>query len=158
MRLVFIFRQLLHANIGICNALHSNPAFRKTPTEQGLDFARARGFGVLSANAADGPVMAQVPFLLAANSTHADLHLGRSNAIIVQGLAAKAVMAVSRPDADIVLDWYGVADQVPTSNKVAVHLRGELTPLPFEELELHLNALSDEFEARLAPKAIWKAA
>ena len=158
MRLVFIFRQLLHANIGICNAVHSNPAFRKTPTEQSLDFACARGFGVRSANAADGPVMAHAPFLLAANSTHTDLHLARSNAIIAQGNGAKAVLAVSGPDADISPDWYGAADQVSTSNKVAVHRQGELTPLPLEALDLHLNALSDEFEARLAPKPIWKPA
>ena len=138
--------------------MHANPAFRKTPTEQNLDFARARGLGRLSVNGADGPVTAHVPFLLAANGTHADLHLARSNAIFAPRLPCRAVLAVSGPDAYISPDWYGVADQVPTWNDVAVHLRGELTPLPFEALEPHSNALSDDFEARLAPKPIWNTA
>jgi transcriptional regulator len=51
-----------------------------------------------------------------------------------------------------------VADQVPTWNYIAVHLRGELVPLPPEALEPHLNALADAFEARLLPKPIWKTA
>ena len=138
--------------------MHANPAFRKTPTEQNLDFARARGLGRLSVNGADGPVTAHVPFLLAANGTHADLHLARSNTIVAPRLPCRAVLAVSGPDAYISPDWYGVADQVPTWNDVAVHLRGELTPLPFEALEPHSNALSDDFEARLAPKPIWNTA
>ena len=136
--------------------MHPNPAFRKTATEQNLEFARARGFGTLSVNGADGPIMAHVPFLLSADGTHADLHLARSNAVIAGGLPARAVLAVVGPDAYVSPDWYGVTDQVPTWNYVAVHLRGDLIPLPPEALEPHVNALSDEFEARLAPKPVWR--
>ena len=138
--------------------MHPNPAFRKTPTEQNLDFARARGFGMLTVNGAGGPVLAHVPFLLSDDGSHADLHLARSNGVIAAGVPAKAVLAVVGPDAYVSPDWYGVADQVPTWNYIAVHLRGELTPLPREALEPHLNAVSDWFEARLAPKPIWKTA
>jgi transcriptional regulator len=138
--------------------MHPNPAFRQTPAEQNLAFARARGFGTLSVNGADGPVLAHVPFLLAADGSHADLHLARSNGVIAAGLPAKAVLAVMGPDAYVSPDWYGHADQVPTWNYIAVHLRGELLPLPPEALEPHLNALSDSFEARLAPKPVWKTA
>jgi predicted FMN-binding regulatory protein PaiB len=133
-------------------AMHPNPAFRKTSTERNLDFARARGFGVLSVNGADGPVMAHVPFLLSPDGGHADLHLARSNAIFAAGLPAKAVLAVVGPDAYVSPDWYGMADQVPTWNYIAVHLRGALVAMPPETLGPHVNALSDEFEARLAPK------
>jgi transcriptional regulator len=138
--------------------MHPNPAFRKTPLAQNLAFARDRGFGVLSVNGGDGPVMAHVPFLLSDDGTDADLHLARSNGIIAAGLPARAVLAVVGPDAYVSPDWYGMADQVPTWNYIAVHLRGELIPLPAEALEPHLNALADSFEARLLPKPIWKTA
>jgi transcriptional regulator len=136
--------------------LHPNPAFRKTAADRNLAFARARGFGVLSVNGPDGPLMAHVPFLLSDDGTAADLHLARSNAVIAAGLPAQAVLAVMGPDAYISPDWYGVEDQVPTWNYIAVHLRGTLVQLPDDAMDGHVNALSDTFEARLAPKPIWK--
>jgi transcriptional regulator len=136
--------------------LHPNPAFRKTAADRNLAFARARGFGVLSVNGPDGPLMAHVPFLLSDDGTTADLHLARSNAVIAAGLPAQAVLAVMGPDAYISPDWYGVEDQVPTWNYIAVHLRGTLVQLPDDAMDGHVNALSDTFEARLAPKPVWK--
>ncbi len=135
--------------------MHPNPAFRKTPAQDNLDFARTRGFGTLCVNGEHGPVLAHVPFLLAADGATADLHLARSNALIQNGLPAAAVLAVQGDDAYISPDWYGIADQVPTWNYIAVHLRGTLSPLPPEALEPHLNALSDHFESALLPKPIW---
>lgn len=136
--------------------MHPNPAFRKTAADRNLAFARARGFGVLSVNGPDGPLMAHVPFLLSDDGTTADLHLARSNAVIAAGLPALAVLAVMGPDAYISPDWYGVEDQVPTWNYIAVHLRGTLVQLPDDAMDGHVNALSDTFEARLAPKPVWK--
>ncbi len=136
--------------------MHPNPAFRKTAADRNLAFARARGFGVLSVNGPDGPLMAHVPFLLSDDGTMADLHLARSNAVIAAGLPAQAILAVIGPDAYISPDWYGVADQVPTWNYIAVHLRGTLVQLPDDAMDGHVNALSDRFEARLAPKPVWK--
>jgi len=136
--------------------MHPNPAFRKTAADQNLAFARARGFGVLSVNGPAGPLMAHVPFLLSDDGATADLHLARSNAVIAAGLPAQAVLAVMGPDAYISPDWYGVPDQVPTWNYIAVHLRGTLVQLHDDAMDGHVNALSDTFEARLAPKPIWK--
>lgn len=136
--------------------MHPNPAFRKTSTLHNLDFARQRGFGVLSVNGAEGPVLAHVPFDLSQDGSFADLHLARSNAIIAQGLPARAVLAVIGPDAYVSPDWYGVPDQVPTWNYIAVHLRGELVQLPDDAMAPHVNALSDRFETALAPKPVWK--
>ena len=136
--------------------MHPNPAFRKTAADRNLAFARARGFGVLSVNGPDGPLMAHVPFLLSDDGTTADLHLARSNAVIAAGLPAQAVLAVMGPDAYISPDWYGVDDQVPTWNYIAVHLRGTLVQLPDDAMDGHVNAMSDTFEARLAPKPVWK--
>ena len=136
--------------------MHPNPAFRKTAADHNLAFARARGFGVLSVNGPAGPLMAHVPFLLSQDGTAADLHLARSNAVIAAGLPAQAVLAVMGPDAYISPDWYGVPDQVPTWNYIAVHLRGTLVQLPDDAMDGHVNALSDTFETRLAPKPTWK--
>ncbi len=135
--------------------MHPNPAFRQTPAGDNLAFARSRGFGILSVNGTDGPVAAHLPFLLADDGSQADLHLARSNPIARAALPAPALIAVSGPDAYISPDWYGLPDQVPTWNYVAVHLRGTLHPMPPETLRPHADALSARFEADLAPKPPW---
>ncbi len=142
--------------------MHPNPAFRQSPADQNLAFARARGFGTLVVNGPDGPLAAHVPFHLSDDSATADLHLARSNAIVRAGLPAPALLAVSGPDAYVSPDWYGphaeVPDQVPTWNYVAVHLRGVLEPLPEDALRPHVDALSAEHEQRIAGKAPWTSA
>ncbi len=138
--------------------MHPNPAFRKQTNAQNLNFARDRGFGALCVNGPDGPILAHIPFEVSPDGVHLTFHLARSNAIIQNGLPAMGVMAVMGPDAYISPDWYGAADQVPTWNYIAVHLRGMIAPLPSDDLAPHLDAVSDAFEARLAPKPIWKTA
>ncbi len=137
--------------------MHPNPAFRSTPLEDNLAFARARGFGILSVNGADGPLAAHVPFLLSPDASFAELHLARSNPIARACAAGlPALIAISGPDAYISPDWYGAEDQVPTWNYIAVHLRGVLSPLPESALHGHVDALSAEHENRLLPKAPWQ--
>lgn len=142
--------------------MHPNPAFRQTPREQNLAFARARGFGILSINGPEGPLAAHVPFLLNADASFAELHLARSNPIARASLPAPALIAVSGPDAYISPDWYGpheqVPDQVPTWNYVAVHLRGDLEPLPEDAMRAHVDALSAEHESRIEGKRPWTSA
>lgn len=106
-------------------------------------------------NGAQGPLAAHVPFLVSPDGTAAELHLARSNAIARAALPAPALIAVSGPDAYISPDWYGIEDQVPTWNYVAVHLRGTLAPLPLDRLRDHADALSARFEAGLLPKTPW---
>ena len=65
-------------------------------------------------------------------------------------------MIISGQDGYSSPDWYGIEQQVPTWNYLAVHLQGALQPLPDAELRPLLGELSDEFERRLAPKPIWK--
>ncbi|MES2916460.1 MAG: FMN-binding negative transcriptional regulator [Pseudomonadota bacterium] len=142
--------------------MHPNPAFRQSPRDQNLAFARARGFGLLSVNGPNGPLAAHIPFLLNADASFADLHLARSNPIARAGLPVPALLAVAGPDAYISPDWYGphdqVPDQVPTWNYVAVHLRGILEPLPEDALRPHVDALSAEHETRIAGKRPWTSA
>ena len=142
--------------------MHPNPAFRAAPQDLRLDFARARGFGMLvvggEASDEGGPLCAHVPFLVSPDGGHVEAHLARSNPIL-RALAAPrpALLAVTGPDGYVSPDWYGMADQVPTWNYVAVHLRGALERLPDEALRPHLDRLSAAFEGRL-PKAPWTTA
>lgn len=137
--------------------MHPNPAFRQTPEARALEIARGRGFGVLCVNGEGGPLAAHVPFEIDAAASAVTLHLARSNPIARAGLPAAAVLIVSGPDAYVSPDWYGLPDQVPTWNYVAVHLRGRLHPLPAEALRPHLDRVSARFEGQLKPKRPWTA-
>lgn len=136
--------------------MHPNPAFRQTPQPEMLDFARARGFGILVLAGGEVPWLAHVPFVLSADGAAAEFHLARSNPI-VRAPEGPAVLAISGPDGYVSPDWYGAEDQVPTWNYIAVHLRGRLERLPDAALPGHLDRLSEEFETRLLPKKPWTA-
>jgi len=80
----------------------------------------------------------------------------RSNPIVralTEPRAAK--IAVAGPDGYVSPDWYGVEDQVPTWNYVAVHLTGELELRPHDELQGLLDRQSAFYEQRLLPKPPW---
>lgn len=137
--------------------MHPNPAFRGTAIDKNLAFARERGFGTLALSAVDGaPLLSHVPFLISEAGDYADLHLVRSNPMVrVAKSAVPARLAVTGPDSYVSPDWYGVVDQVPTWNYVAVHLTGRLEPLSGEALPDLLDRLSAQFEAHLTPKRPW---
>jgi len=141
--------------------MHPNPAYRFKSADENLDFARERGFGVLALAGPEGPLASHVPFVMDQTGSAFDAHVVRSNPIrLALADAAEdglpALMVVSGPDAYISPDWYGIEDQVPTWNYVAVHLFGRLRLLPEGDLRGHLEALSDCFESRLAPKPEWR--
>lgn len=138
--------------------MHPNPAFHTASHDQNLTFARARGFGQLAINGSFGPLAAHVPFVIDDAGESAYLHLLRSNPILnALDQPVPALLAVTGPDGYMSPDWYGVPDQVPTWNYVAVHLRGALERLPDTRLSEVLDRLSASFEARLAPKTPWTA-
>lgn len=138
--------------------MHPNPAFRAETRARNLGYARDRGFGALSVNADPAPLIAHVPFVLDDDGSFADLHLVRSNPISREVTGPMpAVIAVTGPDGYISPDWYDAADQVPTWNYVAVHLRGTLVPLEAGDLRGALDRLSAHFEAQLLPKPPWTA-
>ena len=136
--------------------MHPNPAFRTVSDDVTLAFVRSRAFGVLAVNAEAGPLLSHVPFLLAEDAASADLHLVRSNPIARMD-GVPAVIAVSGPDGYVSPDWYGVEDQVPTWNYVAVHLRGRLERLGDGVMRDMLDRQSAGYEARLQPKRPWTA-
>ena len=136
--------------------MHPNPIYHDADTAKNIAYARERGFGVLVANAEAGPLMSHVPFLLNDAGDIADLHLVRSNPI-ARALAepVKVKLAVVGGDTYISPDWYGVDDQVPTWNYVAVHLTGVLELRPADELLDLLDRQSAAYEGRLLPKKPW---
>ena len=138
--------------------MHPNPAFRQATAAYNLEFARARGFGILAVCSPEGPLMSHIPFLLNADGTQVEFHLVRSNPIarLLTG-PLKARLAIEGPHSYVSPDWYGVEDQVPTWNYVAVHLVGEVMLQPQEGMRDLLDRQSAEFEARLAPKPEWRA-
>ena len=138
--------------------MHPNPAFRAEDRARHVEFARSRGFGVLALSVDGPPLISHVPFLLSEDGAVGELHLVRSNPI-VRALAnpKEARIAVQGPDGYVSPDWYGVADQVPTWNYVAVHLTGRLELQPQDRLRDLLDRQSAFFEERLQPKPPWRA-
>ena len=137
--------------------MHPNPAFRKESRERNIEFARQRSFGVLAVSTVDGPLLSHIPFQLAPDGSRLEAHIVLSNPI-ARALAnpLRAVMAVSGGDCYVSPDWYGIDNQVPTWNYVAVHLRGTLSALNPDALHGVLERLSANMEQRLADKAPWK--
>ncbi|MGK7753370.1 MULTISPECIES: FMN-binding negative transcriptional regulator [unclassified Roseovarius] len=136
--------------------MHPNPIFRQTPDARNIAFARAQGFGVLAVASEGAPLMSHIPFLLSENGEVAEFHLVRSNPI-ARALSAPlhARIAVVGPYSYVSPDWYGVEDQVPTWNYVAVHLVGEVELRPQDEMRDLLDRQSAQFEEQLLPKAPW---
>ena len=134
--------------------MHPNPAFRGTAEADAMAFALSRGFGTLTVNGGEAPLLAHVPFCAAGGAL--ECHLVRSNPVL-RTLPARAILVVTGPDGYVSPDWYGIADQVPTWNYVAVHVEGRAEALPADALRGHLDRLSAAFESRL-DKAPWTAA
>lgn len=138
--------------------MHPNPSFHTATEAQNLAFTRTRGFGQIGINGSYGPLVSHVPFVIEEAGDAVLLHLVRSNPILAAlDQPLPALLAVSGPDGYVSPDWYGVPDQVPTWNYVAVHLRGSLERLPDTRLGEVFDRLTDDFERRLAPKPPWRA-
>lgn len=140
--------------------MHPNPVFHSQEAFHNIAYARERAFGVLAVANDDernpGPLLSHVPFLLDADGRNIWLHLVRSNPIArALKKPCAATIAVSGPDSYISPDWYGIIDQVPTWNYVAVHLTGMLELRPQDELQAILDRQTAHFENSLTPKAPW---
>ena len=136
--------------------MHPNPAFRGASQADNLKFAADKGFGILAVADADGmPLMAHLPFYIDGEDLF--FHMVRSNPIARSLKTARPTkIAVSGTHSYLSPDWYGVDDQVPTWNYVAVHLSGQAEVLAQDQLRGVIDRLSDTFEERLEPKPIWK--
>jgi transcriptional regulator len=136
--------------------MHPNLAFRRVDAAQSLALVRARSFGILVAPGAERPLASHIPFMLSDDGSVVEFHLVRNSAMaraIADGAPVRLI--VDGPEGYISPDWYGVAEQVPTWNYVAVHLVGEARLSDEDGFRDLLDRLSAHFEARLLPKKPW---
>lgn len=118
------------------------------------EFVCATGFGTLFVMTPDGPRVAHLP-LVWLDEGRIAFHTARSNDIALHLDGGDALFVINGPDAYISPDWYGLPDQVPTWNYLAVELQGQVQRLERDELIAQVEALSLEQERRLAPKPVW---
>ena len=136
--------------------MHPNRNFRNVEIAKKYQLLIKKVFGSLIFAQSEGILISHVPFLLDESGESVEMHLVRSNPILRHLDTPKdVVLTVQGPDAYISPDWYGVPDQVPTWNYVAVHVRGKLERLPQDDIRGVLERLSAVAEARLAPKTPW---
>lgn len=134
--------------------MHPNAAFRWEDRDAMRAFAQEVGFGMLFLNTQDGPCVAHLPFVFLGED-RIGFHMARSNAIARYLDGAEALFVINGPDGYISPDWYGVADQVPTWNYIAVELVGPARKMDEAALIAQSDALSHYQESKLAPKTAW---
>ena len=135
-------------------SVHPSAAFRWDDRDAMRVFAAEIGFGMLFLTTPDGPRVAHVPFVFLDDDRIA-FHLARGNAITKHLDGAEALFVINGPDGYISPDWYGIEEQVPTWNYVALELQGPARKMDKAALIAQADALSLLQEARLAPKPIW---
>ena len=134
--------------------MHPNPTFRWDDRDAMRAFAAEVGFGMLFLTTPDGPRVAHVPFVFL-DENRIGFHIARGNALAKHLEGADGLFVVNGPDGYISPDWYGIVDQVPTWNYVALELQGLVAKMDEAALIAQADALSENWEARLAPKPMW---
>ncbi len=134
--------------------MHPNSAFRWEDRDALRAFAKEVGFGMVFAATPDGPRVAHVPFVFL-DDDRIGFHLARGNGLTRHLEKSEALFVVNGPDGYISPDWYGIDDQVPTWNYLALELQGRVRKMLAEELVAQADALSAEQESRLSPKPQW---
>lgn len=114
----------------------------------------ARGFGMIVASTVKGLRVAHVPVIVASDD-RLEFHLARSNPLAQIDDGTDLLFVCNGPDGYISPDWYGLPDQVPTWNYLAVEAEGILRRLPDADLPGLLERLSGLQEKRLHPKPAW---
>jgi len=130
--------------------MHPNRAFAWEDRDAMLAFIADIAFCTICV---DGPRLVHAPVIVAAPD-RLRFHVSRGNRA---GMLAgkRAIVSCLGAEAYVSPDWYGVPDQVPTWNYLAVEAEGPLRQLDEEALAGLLEDLSAAHEARFAPKAPW---
>jgi len=144
--------------------MHPDPAFRWPRAAHDLNDADERaeleamiaeiGFGMVFAETPDGPRVAHVPVFSTGDGA-LQFHLSRRNALTPHIERKHVLCVINGPDAYISPDWYGLDDQVPTWNYLALELEGKVRRMERDGLVSLLDDLSAQNEAKLAPKEPW---
>ncbi len=134
--------------------MHPNAAFRWDERDNLREFAADIGFGMAFISTPDGPRVAHVPFVFLADDK-IGFHLARGNAVTKHMPGANALFVINGPDGYISPDYYGIDDQVPTWNYMAVECQGSVRQMDRDELTAQVDALSMLQERKLSPKPEW---
>jgi transcriptional regulator len=134
--------------------MHPDPHYTWHDVAAMRAFVAMRSFGTLFVSTPDGPCVAHVP-AVALGEDRLAFHISRSNRIARHLQGARALFVVNGEDGYVSPDWYGIADQVPTWNYVAVEMEGAVALMDEAALITQIDALSAAHEARLAPKPAW---
>jgi transcriptional regulator len=134
--------------------MHPNSSFRWEDRAALRSFARDIGFGMIVAATPDGLRVAHMPFVFL-DDDRIGFHLARGNALTKHLHGQEAMLVVNGPDGYISPDYYGIDDQVPTWNYMAIECAGLVRQMDRDELAAQVDAVSAEHERRLAPKPEW---
>ena len=134
--------------------MHPNAAFRWEDRDAMRALAKDIGFGMLFLNTPDGPHVAHLPFVFL-DDDRIGFHMARNNAIARYLDGAEALFVINGPDGYISPDYYGIPDQVPTWNYVAIELVGSVRKMDEAALIAQSDVLSHHQELKLAPKPVW---
>lgn len=118
------------------------------------DFVAGESFGALFLPTPDGPRVAHVPVVFL-DDDRLGFHLARANALTPHLNGAHGLFVVQGAHGYVSPDWYGIEDQVPTWNYLAVELEGIARQTDETGLMAIIDALSAKHERRLAPKPVW---
>jgi len=134
--------------------MHPNARFHWKDEPALRDFVADQSFGALVLQTPEGLRAAHAPVILLGDN-RIGFHLARGNALTAHLDGARALFLVQGAHGYISPDWYGIDDQVPTWNYLAVELEGIATRTDEAGLLAIIDALSAEHERRLAPKPVW---
>jgi transcriptional regulator len=134
--------------------MHPNPAFRNEDRQLQEMLIDQVGFGMVFAQAPDGPRVAHTP-LLSTGDGMIRFHLSRANALTRHLDGMTTLILVNGPDAYVSPRWYEEPNQVPTWNYLALELEGRVRPMNPDELRAFLEALTTRQEGRIAEGRPW---
>ena len=134
--------------------MHPNPIFHWDDAAAMRALVAEVGLASIVAMTAAGPRSALAPLVWTGDDI-VQYHLARSNRLAGLADGTPVCATIVGPHGYISPDWYGLDDQVPTWNYVAVELTGTVHRLDDAELASQLDQLSAAFEDGLAPKPVW---
>lgn len=135
--------------------MHPNSLFRHDDRAVLEALIEEVGFGMVFAQAPDGPRVAHVP-LVSTGEGAIHFHLARGNALTRHIAGSTALAVVNGPDAYVSPRWYADRGQVPTWNYVSLELEGPVRKMDDEELHGLLETIGERQEARIAAGEPWR--
>jgi transcriptional regulator len=133
--------------------MHPNSAFYWGDRTELLQFVSDTAFAHLFISVDNVPMVAHVPVVVIGDCVQ--FHLAKQNRLVAHLDGASALVSVTGANCYISPDWYALPSQVPTWLYRAVEVEGVVRRLDDAGLIAQVDALTQQMEAKLAPKPIW---